>query len=175
MINNFLSILNDLSNIKFDDEIFDNVDKLDELDLSNEDDYQTLVNTINELKSNSLFNLFGLLTDKDYDKLLEIFKNEHDKLVKEKHQNQRNCIPSVQKKVIDKSEETKLPVKTQKQEEPERPSIKIGTQTGLQIHKIVQEYVDTMIRPYNHGALTNEQINDAYAGLYEFACWLYNK
>ena len=38
-----------------------------------------------------------------------------------------------------------------------------------------QKYVDTMVKPYNNGLLTNQQINDAYAGLYEFAAWVMNK
>lgn len=67
-------------------------------------------------------------------------------------------------------------------EEPEeeapkfvRPSQNLSVPKKLQLHKIVQEYVDTMIKPYNDGHLTNEQINDAYAGLYEFAAWIMNK
>ena len=64
-----------------------------------------------------------------------------------------------------------------KQEEKkiERPSTKLTTEQGLQIHKLVQEYVDTMVRPFNNGVLSNAQINDAYAGLYEFAAWILNK
>ena len=64
-----------------------------------------------------------------------------------------------------------------KQEEKkiERPSTKLTTEQGLQIHKLVQEYVDTMVRPFNNGVLSNDQINDAYAGLYEFASWILNK
>lgn len=57
----------------------------------------------------------------------------------------------------------------------ERPSDKLTTDQGLQIHNIVGEYVDTMIRPYNDGQLSNEQINNAYAGLYEFCAWLLYK
>ena len=59
----------------------------------------------------------------------------------------------------------------------ERPSEKISTELGLQVHKLVQEYIDTMVKPYNPkvGGLTTKQINDAYAGLYEFACWILNK
>lgn len=56
-----------------------------------------------------------------------------------------------------------------------RPSQKLSVQQKLQLHKIVQEYVDTMIKPYNDGHLTNGQINDAYAGLYEFAAWIMNR
>ena len=56
-----------------------------------------------------------------------------------------------------------------------RPSKNIEVNIGLQIHKLVQEYIDTMIKPYAKGIMNDESINDAYAGLYEFACWIYNK
>lgn len=45
----------------------------------------------------------------------------------------------------------------------------------LEIHKIVQTYVDTEIRPYVKDVMTQEQISDAYSALYEFACWIMNK
>ena len=54
----------------------------------------------------------------------------------------------------------------------ERPSDKLSVDQKLQLHKITQEYVDTMIRPYSKGQLTNNQINDAYAGFFEFAAWI---
>jgi len=56
-----------------------------------------------------------------------------------------------------------------------RPSDLLSVDKKLQIHKIVQEYVDTMVKPFNNGKLTNNQINDAYAGLFEFACWVMNR
>ena len=56
-----------------------------------------------------------------------------------------------------------------------RPSDLLDVDKKLQIHKIVQEYVDTMIKPFNNGKLTKSQINDAYAGLFEFACWVMNR
>ena len=56
-----------------------------------------------------------------------------------------------------------------------RPSDLLDVDKKLQIHKIVQEYVDTMIKPFNNGKLTENQINDAYAGLFEFACWVMNR
>ena len=45
----------------------------------------------------------------------------------------------------------------------------------LEIHKIVQTYVDTEIRPYVEGNMTQEQISDVYSALYEFACWIMNR
>jgi len=56
-----------------------------------------------------------------------------------------------------------------------RPSDLLDVNKKLQIHKIVQEYVDTMVKPFNNGKLTETQINDAYAGLFEFACWIMNR
>ena len=65
----------------------------------------------------------------------------------------------------------------EEEEEPKftRPSDLLSVDKKLQIHKIVQEYVDTMIKPFNNGKLTDNQINDAYAGLFEFACWVMNR
>ena len=68
--------------------------------------------------------------------------------------------------------------KKEKEEETNkftRPSDLLDVDKKLQIHKIVQEYVDTMIKPFNNGKLTENQINDAYAGLFEFACWVMNR
>ena len=85
----------------------------------------------------------------------------------------KNSVKQMERKEADHSEEP---------EEDENPKItfvcpsqRLTVPQKLQLHKIVQEYVDTMIKPYNDGHLTNEQINDAYAGLYEFAAWIMNK
>lgn len=67
--------------------------------------------------------------------------------------------------------------KEEEEETPKftRPSDLLDVDKKLQIHKIVQEYVDTMVKPFNNGKLTENQINDAYAGLFEFACWVMNR
>jgi len=50
-----------------------------------------------------------------------------------------------------------------------------NTDIKLQIHHLVTEYCDNYIKPYvDDKKLGNELANNAYAGLYEFACWLYN-
>lgn len=56
---------------------------------------------------------------------------------------------------------------------PELPSSKLNVQQKEQIHKIVGEYVDTIIKPNTN--METKVINDVYAGLFEFACWLLNK
>ena len=58
---------------------------------------------------------------------------------------------------------------------PARPSEKIkDVNVGLNIHKLVQGYVDEYIKPSFKDAST-DTINDIYAGLYEFACYIYTK
>jgi hypothetical protein len=56
------------------------------------------------------------------------------------------------------------------------PSEKLDdVEKKLEIHKIVETYVDTEIRPYVEDIMTQEQISDAYSALYEFACWIMNR
>ena len=43
----------------------------------------------------------------------------------------------------------------------------------LHLHKIVGQYVDEYIRPY--GNMSKEVVDDVYAGLFEFACWVMNR
>ena len=169
-MNFLIKLLNDLSNF--------NLDKLNdsvkEIDLTNEDDYNDLVNQINEIKNDDTSKFvsafFGL--DEDfYDDVLDLLKKYRKQLIEQNQKKDKEYQPEVaqvKKLIEDKSEE---------QPKIQRPSQNISTEAGLQIHKLVQEYVDTMIKPYNPkvGGLTTKQINDAYAGLYEFATWLYNK
>ena len=97
----------------------------------------------------SILKLFGLNGDDVIDKLRKI----------------GNVIYENNKKEEEKEDEPKFT----------RPSDLLDVNKKLQIHKIVQEYVDTMIKPFNNGKLTDNQINDAYAGLFEFACWVMNR
>lgn len=56
---------------------------------------------------------------------------------------------------------------------PELPSKSTPMETQAKMHKIVAEYVDTYIRPY--GNMDTNVVDDVYAGLFEFACWVMNK
>lgn len=94
---------------------------------------------------------------------------DHKELVKFNTKDIVKNNVKMQRQEIDHSEEEKEEKKFKK------PSEDLTINQKLQLHKIVQEYVDTMIKPYNNGSLTNQQINDAYAGLYEFAAWIMNK
>ena len=132
--------------------LLDSVNEDERLDLTKKEDVEKFHEKINELRENEAFltlaQIFG------YDLTDEL--NELDKFAD-------NTFQKAEEKR--KQEEKKI----------ERPSTKLTTEQGLQIHKLVQEYVDTMVRPFNNGVLSNAQINDAYAGLYEFAAWILNK
>ena len=132
--------------------LLDSVNEDERLDLAKKEDVEKFHEKINELRENAAFltlaQIFG------YDLTDEL--NELDKFAD-------NTFQKAEEKR--KQEEKKI----------ERPSTKLTTEQGLQIHKLVQEYVDTMVRPFNNGVLSNDQINDAYAGLYEFASWILNK
>lgn len=119
-----------------------------ELDLTKEEDVQKFHELVNELKGNSWIST--LVTsligeDNEFFDKLNTFADNY-------YQAHKNGQPQI-----------------------DRPSNHIPTNVGLQIHKLVQEYIDTMIKPYAKGILDNKSINDAYVGLYEYSCWIFNK
>lgn len=129
--------------------LLDSVNEDERLDLTKKEDVEKFHEKINELRENEAFlalaQIFGYDLTDELDELDKFADNTFQKAEEKR-----------------KQEEKKI----------ERPSTKLTTEQGLQIHKLVQEYVDTMVRPFNNGVLSNDQINDAYAGLYEFCCWL---
>lgn len=137
-----------LKNFLNNHELFD-IDNGEKLDLTNKEDVQKFHEKINELRENDIFLSLTKLFGYDLVDELDALDEFADKAYKKAHENDNKHI--------------------------DRPSTKLTTEQGLQVHKLVQEYVDTMIRPYNDGQLSNDQINDAYAGLYEFAAWILNK
>ena len=132
--------------------LLDSVNEDEKLDLTKKEDVEKFHEKINELRENEAFltltQIFGYDLTDELDELDKFADNTFQKAEEKR-----------------KQEEKKI----------ERPSTKLTTEQGLQIHKLVQEYVDTMVRPFNNGVLSNSQINDAYAGLYEFAAWILNK
>ena len=132
--------------------LLDSVNEDERLDLTKKEDVEKFHEKINELRENEAFltlaQIFGYDLTDELDELDKFADNTFQKAEEKR-----------------KQEEKKI----------ERPSAKLTTEQGLQIHKLVQEYVDTMVRPFNNGVLSNDQINDAYAGLYEFASWILNK
>ena len=136
-------------------------------DLNTEEGLEGFNNTLDELENTNLSFLkaFGIDGDELIKNLRNIGNNIYKAKQEQKKQNEKN-EHKIEKNVVDHTIENNQIV---------RPSEKLSVPQKLQLHKIVQEYVDTMIKPHNNGYLSNNQINDAYAGLYEFAAWIMNR
>jgi len=150
-VNELVNLLNEL--FEFDKS------GISDLDINKKEDREELINELNKLKESPFFIMFSHFFGIDEEDINDIINK-----INKYQQEEKKKISSgvVRTEVKDKSEVI------------DRPSQHINTQIGLQIHKLVQEYVDTMIKPYNHNQISQQQMNDAYAGLYEFACWIYN-
>ena len=172
-------------------------------DLKTKEGYESFKKSIEELKNSDLstFELFGIDLKGILDKLSiwgetahcalnanEASEEPNDKkeIVKDAVKQMNDTVDDknyvVDRKVIDHSEESTKDetvkdneFKQEFKQEFKRPSELLTIPQKLQLHKLVQEYVDTAIKPFNKGILTNDQINDAYAGLYEFGAWILNK
>lgn len=139
-----------------------NDDNVKEYDLTSKEGYDEFKTQLNKLKENKTFHNLLNIFDVDSNDFLNTIDDLADSIYKENEQNKdNNSVKTIKKE----KEETHFV----------RPSEKLDYDHQLQLHKIVQEYIDTMIKPFNNGTLTDEQINDAYAGLYEFAAWVMNK
>lgn len=134
------------------------------------------------MKDNDFIKVFDLTTDEGFEgyneQLKELSKQLDSSIFKYLGINQEKLIKGLKQMGEDIHNASKK--ENNKQEEKEeskftRPSDLLSVDKKLQIHKIVQEYIDTMVKPFNNGQLTNNQINDAYAGLFEFACWVMNR
>ena len=149
-------------------------------DLSTEEGLKGYNEQLDQLENASLdvLNSFGI-NGKEWikgmrdlgQKIYEQNKKKEQKKLDKAQRIVKQAVKQMERKEEDHSDEP------EEDENPKfvRPSQKLSIQQKLQLHKIVQEYVDTMIKPFNDGHLTNGQINDAYAGLYEFAAWIMNR
>ena len=147
-------------------------------DLTTEKGYKDFKKAVDELRNTdqSIFNLFGIDIDEWLDSVEELGKNLYN-AKKEIKNNTKDLVKEGVKQMEPKEyeEEDEEAKEDTKEQEFKRPSELLSVEQKLQLHKLVQEYVDTTIRPFNKGILTNDQINDAYAGLYEFGAWILNK
>ena len=152
--------------IKLLEDVFFNADEIEEkkdvekLDLGKDEDYAKFNNLVDECKklcndddstsvlTKQLFEtLFGFDMNDIIDDIKKAGDDIHEQAVKER-----------------KKEENKV---------PELPSKSTPFDKQVNLHKIVGEYVDTYIRPY--GKMDAKVVDDAYAGLFEFACWIMNR
>ena len=141
-------------------------------DLTTKEGYEGFRNVVKELRETdkSLFDAFGIDIDEWLDNVETLGKKLHEsnKENKDRKEIVEDAVKQMNRTVIDESEEND-------EHEFKRPSELLTIPQKLQLHKLVQEYVDTTIKPFNKGVLTNDQINDAYAGLYEFGAWILNR
>ena len=152
--------------IKLLEDVFFNGDEIEEkkdaekLDLGKDEDYAKFNNLVDECKkvcndddstsvlTKQLFEtLFGFDMNDIIDDIKKAGDDIHEKAVKEREK-----------------EENKV---------PDLPSKNTPFDKQVQLHKIVGEYVDTYIRPY--GKMDTKVVDDVYAGLFEFACWIMNR
>lgn len=148
--------------------LFENLDtsmfkmNCDNIDLSTKEGLDKFNKYLDTLEENEFGKVFlEYITGKKIYELRDLAKNYFD------INNSKSKTPEV--------DESLKEVKQEEPKEFDRPSKHIDVNIGLQIHKLVQEYIDTMIKPYAKNIMNEKSINDAYAGLYEFACWIYNK
>ena len=181
-MNDFLNLLETLANIaeyeesiketskKETEEIKDtndikDSDDIESIDLSTDEGLNKFNKSLDELEGYDL-GIFDIFIDELRDlgtKLHNQLKEKDEKKEAEKKEEIKSN--PIDRNLIDHSNGQNFT----------RPSESLSIDKKLTLHKIVQEYIDTMIKPYNHGTLTNDQINDAYAGLYEFGAWVLNK
>ena len=143
-------------------------------DLTTKEGYDKFKKAIAELKESGfpLFNLFNIDMNEWLDDVAELGEKIYNKKKSEKQSVVKEAVKQMERKEVDHTEEDEEDEDTK---EFKRPSELLSVDQKLQLHKLVQEYVDTAIKPFNKGALTNDQINDAYAGLYEFGAWILNR
>lgn len=117
----------------------------DKLDFTKKEDVEKLHNTVDELKS---YDLFSTFFGDEYTNFLDSLQDYADKTYEESHKDD---------------------VK-----EPEKPSSKLKNDVMKEkLQKLTSEYVDEVIKP--NAKLTDEQIKSVLEGLFEFACWIYNR
>ena len=132
-------------------------------DLTTDEGIKDYNKQLDELSETDLdfLNDFGI----DAKKLIKEMRNLGNHIYESNKEDEDQVQQQLDCKTVDHTDDEKF----------ERPSDKLTVDQKLQLHKITQEYVDTMIKPYSKGQLNNAQINDAYAGLFEFAAWIMNR
>ena len=137
---------------------------VEKLDLGKDEDYAKFNKYVDECKkicdaddskSNLTRVLFETIFGFDMKDIVDDLKKAGDEIHEQAVKERKKEEKKVEKKV------------------PELPSSKCTLEQQSQIHKLVTEYVDTIIRP--HTNMSDDVINDAYAGLFEFACWVLKK
>ena len=158
--------------------LFPNSGNIEKLNLKDEKDYKKFNTIVDDLESqfkgNSfLSSIFGKDVFDSIRNLAEICHNANtqDSDVENCDYNCAEC-----EKECHTPEEEDVCEDKENNSELIFPSAKIeNIDIMMQIHRLTQEYVDTMLKPYmEKGPNTTNNINNAYTALFEFACWIYS-
>lgn len=156
------------------DKLSDNDVVVNKLDFTKKEDLDTLIEAVDTFKKtdNGLIGLAKTFIGDSYNEILDnvvkAAQQEYAKAHKDDTVKPTNNVLSgatVTRKEVDKSSEEKTV--------PSRPSDKTPEETQNQIHKLVKEYIAEKIEPTVE--LTGEQYESIGDGLFEFACWVYNR
>ena len=152
--------------IKLLEDVFFNANEIEEmkdvekLDLGKDEDYAKFNNLVDECKKVcNDDDSTSVLTKQLFDTLFGFDMND--------------IIDDIKKAGDDIHEQAVKERKKEEKKAPELPSNSTPFDKQVNLHKIVGEYVDTYIRPY--GKMDTKVVDDVYAGLFEFACWIMNR
>lgn len=146
---NLLKLINDVLGDDYSTPVTKTVKT--ELDLTKREDVEKLKETVKEFKDSTnpfirgLHSIFGTTFDETLDEIVEYAENK--------------CAEA-EAEVIEA-------------EKSSRPSSKTSEEMKQKIAKLVQEYMKDKIIPAKQ--LNEEQLKSVTDGLFEFACWIYNK
>ena len=150
--------------------LFPTSSNIEKLDLKDEKDYKKFNNIVDDLESqfkgNSfLSSIFGKDVFDSIRNLAKICNNSDTQEFNTECENEY-CTPEEEVICEDKENNSKSIL----------PSANISNiDIKMQIHRLTQEYVDTMLKPYMpETSQTKNNINNAYTALFEFACWIYS-
>lgn len=120
-----------------------------ELDLTKREDVEKLKETVKEIKDSTNSFIRGLHS---------IFGTTFDDTLDE---------------IVEYAENKCAEAEAIEAENSSRPSSKTSEEMKQKIAKLVQEYMEDKIIPAKQ--LNEEQLKSVTDGLFEFACWIYNK
>lgn len=158
--------------------LFPNSGNIEKLNLKDKKDYKKFNTIVDDLESqfkgNSfLSSIFGKDVFDSIRNLAEICHNT-DTQESDKENCDYNCTEC--EKECHTPEEEAICEDNENDSELVFPSANISNiDVKMQIHRLTQEYVDTMLKPYMpETPQTKNNINNAYTALFEFACWIYS-
>lgn len=133
------------------------------LDLNKPEDLNKVKEYLNELNNdNSLFGqFFKPFIGEDLETLINYLEEKTSAVVDKEEDNKREEV------------KPDIVITPEQKDVNSRPSVDTPENTKQQIAKLVEEYMNTKISP--SGQFTSEQLNSVCDGLFEFACWIYNK